>query len=130
MKTLNIKMTSIVTTIVIIAFVSFNAFVVAPQNEIVGTWVSNDDELWKITFTLSGERKDFYENLLVETASYQITNTCDNLTRSNNELFLKTSNTNNGVVCDLFNGIHTDSNGIQTLSLTSERGKLYLFTKQ
>jgi hypothetical protein len=132
MKTLKLKMIVIASLVTVIISLLLSSFMAPPQDDIVGTWISNDDELWKITFTLSGERKDYYENVLVETTSYQIMNTCGSLTRSNNELFLKTIGQmgQNEVVCDLFNGIHTDENGLQTLSLTSERGKLYLFTKQ
>lgn len=100
-----------------------------PPYDITGTWISNQDPLWKITFTASGERKDYYENLLTDLSTYYITNTCGSQT-SSNDSFLKTVDNENNVTCDILNGTYTDENGITTLSITSENGKLYLFTKQ
>lgn len=98
--------------------------------EIVGTWYSNDDPLWKITFTNNGLRKDYYENELTETYSYSISNSCNNQIL-HGEFFLKTTEESSSISCDILNGFHTDTtNGEITMSITSERGKLYLFTKQ
>lgn len=100
------------------------------QSEIVGTWVSNNDTLWKISFSSNGIRKDYYENVLTDTYNYVISNNCGSQILTN-ELFIKTKDSLNETSCDVLNGIHNEpSTGTTTLSITSESGKLYLFTKQ
>jgi hypothetical protein len=102
------------------------------SGNIIGTWISNEDPLLKVTYTTNGERKDLYENLLSDTYKYSITDSCNGQKLAENyHIFLRLTNLlGSDVTCNFINGIHTDSNGIVTLSITSERGKLYLFTKQ
>ncbi|WP_298515160.1 hypothetical protein [uncultured Kordia sp.] len=99
------------------------------NTDIIGTWISNEDNLWKIEFLENNIRKDYYEGDLTDTYTYSLTNTCDTNTSFSNGLFLKTTDTEADVTCDIFNGIHIDTNGTITLSITSERGNLNLFTK-
>ncbi len=99
--------------------------------KILGTWISNDEPEYKIEFTNNGLQREYINNKLQqEVYSYKLISTCGNNTRNNNELFLKIFTNENDATCDFLNGIHTDSNGVKTLSITTERGKLYLFTKQ
>ncbi|QMU63669.1 MAG: hypothetical protein GKR88_04805 [Flavobacteriaceae bacterium] len=100
------------------------------QPDVVGTWISNDDNLWKITFTNDGKRKDYYEGELIVTYTYNISSSCGEETLTD-EYFIKSEEQDGlGYSCDLINNIYTDSNGEVTLSITSENGKLHLFTKQ
>ncbi|WP_156168867.1 hypothetical protein [Kordia jejudonensis] len=92
-------------------------------------WVSNDDNLWKIEFLENNIRKDYYEGVLEDTYTYSLTNTCDTNTSFSNDLFLKTIDSDSDITCDVFNGIHVGNNGITTLSITSEKGSLNLFTR-
>ncbi len=96
---------------------------------ILGMWVSNDDNLWKIEFLENNIRKDYYEGVLEDTYTYSLTNTCDTNTSFSNDLFLKTIDSDSDITCDVFNGIHVGNNGITTLSITSEKGSLNLFTR-
>jgi len=101
--------------------------------EIIGTWVSNDEPEYKVLFTSNGLRREYINNdLQLETYQYSIVNSCNGQTLTENyQIFLKITDIEDGnVTCDFLNGIHTDSNGVMTLSITTERGKLYLYTKQ
>ena len=98
---------------------------------IVGTWVSNDDPLWKTIYTSNGEKKDYYEDVLISKETYVITTTCNGQTLTTTyTLFLKSIDSENNTTCDFINGIHTDSSAVITLSITTDGGKLFLFTKQ
>lgn len=104
---------------------SFNT----PEEDIIGTWVSNDDVLWKMSFDENGEREDYYENVLNGKYAYYISDSCNGQTLQD-EIFLISIDATLDKTCDILNGFHEDSNGVITLSITTERGKLYLFTKE
>jgi len=121
-------------TIIIVLILIFTYSCKAQQPnfaiEIIETWVSDDDNLWKIQFTSNGQRIDYYENIVIDSSNYYITNTCGSYTRTNNELFLKSVDSDNFILCELLNNVHTDEDGVKTLSITTARGKLLSFTKQ
>lgn len=99
--------------------------------EIIGTWILNDDHLSKSEFKSNNKRIDSYEGIIIDNSTYSITGTCNGESLSINEYFLKSVDTDdNFTSCEIINNIHTDSNGVKTLSLTSERGELITYTKQ
>jgi len=118
----------LISSLLIIFFIALLTSFNTPEEDILGNWISNDDELWRIIFSSDGERKDYYENILVDAYTYSITNSCNEQVLQD-ELFLKTIDNENDITCNILNGFHKDENGIITLSITSERGILNLFTK-
>ncbi|MCF6295457.1 MAG: hypothetical protein L3J25_07185 [Flavobacteriaceae bacterium] len=102
------------------------------SDNIIGTWLSNEEPTHKLVFTVNGLQQSYHNNTLSSTFSYSITTQCKLQTLTTNyDIFLKVIDLeDNEVFCHLLNGIHTDTNGVITLSITSERGKLYLYTKQ
>ena len=102
------------------------------DTKIIGTWMSNDDATYKIIFSNNGDYKSYINNVLSSVFTYEITTQCNGQTLTENyDIFLKVIDTEDlDTYCHLLNGIHTDANGLTTLSLTSEGGKLWLYTKQ
>ncbi len=101
------------------------------SKEIIGIWVSEDDEKWKIEFKPNGERIDYYEDELIDNSSYFITNKCGEYIRTNNELFLKWIDSDNIEICLLLNNIDTNNANKKTiLSITTEKGQLETFIKE
>lgn len=82
-------------TIIIVFLSSYNckAQVLQPnvQNEIIGTWVAEDDTNVKLIFKSNGELLDYYENELTDTFDYTISHACGSES-DNNAWFLKSSN--------------------------------------
>ncbi len=101
------------------------------SDNIIGTWISNEESTHKLVFTTNGLQQSYHNNTLSSTLSYSITTQCKlQALTTNYDIFLKVIDLeNNEVFCLLLNGIHTDTNGVITLSITSESGKLLLFTK-
>lgn len=102
---------------------------------IIGTWILDDDPKVKFVFTSGGKNLQYYNNVLSDnTYTYSIGTSCKGETLTGNyDIFLRIVDTNvefGDTTCDFLNGIHTDSRGVTTLSLTSERGELEVFTKQ
>ena len=54
------KKTIIFISITILTLFIFLSFTIQ-QDKFVGTWINNKDQLWKITFTNEGHRKDYHE---------------------------------------------------------------------
>ena len=102
------------------------------ETEIIGSWISNDDPTYKLVFTQNGYEKSYYNNTLSSTFTYSITTECNGQTLTTNyDIFLRVVDTeDNEIYCHFLNGIHTNQNGVKTLSITTERGKLELYTKQ
>ncbi len=102
------------------------------DTKIIGTWIHNEDNNVKLVINSMGKIFDYYENILTDTYNYQITTQCSGrTTTANYHIFLKLIDTEDlDTYCHLLNGIHTDAKGLTTLSLTSEGGKLWLYTKQ
>lgn len=102
------------------------------ESEIIGTWISNDDSTYKIVFTQNGYERSYHNNILSSTFIYSITTQCNGQTLTESyDIFLKVVDADDSeVYCHFLNGIHTDENGVKTLSIRTERGKLELYTKQ
>jgi len=97
--------------------------------EIVGAWVSDEDPSNKIEFTPNGIFKIYIDDNLEGTFTYSLNTICASNSNNGYDVYLKL-NLDDLIVCHIINNIHTDSNGEVTLSITTERGQLELFTKQ
>lgn len=126
------------TTIFILLFImSFSSAMSQVQQpnlstEIIGTWIAENDNTYKLVFTQAGHMKTYFNNVLSSDFLFSITTQCrGQILTSNYDIFLKLIDTEgNDIYCNYLNGIHTDSSGIKTLSIRTESGKLTLYTKQ
>ncbi|HRB29885.1 MAG TPA: hypothetical protein PK872_00115 [Ferruginibacter sp.] len=102
------------------------------NTEIIGTWIAEDEPNYKLVFSQDGHMKTYFSNVISSDFIYSITTLCSGQTlTADYNIFLKLIDTeNNSTYCNFLNGIHTDSSGVKTLSIRSERGKLTLYTKQ
>lgn len=102
------------------------------STKIIGTWLAEDDPTQTLVFSMDGHLKIYFNNVLSSDYLYFITTQCKNQTLyANYDIFLKLIDTDdNEEYCELLNAIHTDENGVITLSITSERGQLELYIKQ
>lgn len=134
-KKMKIKIRTIATLLIFALTYSFtNAQVQQPNlaSEIIGTWIAEDDPTYKLVFTQNGHMKTYYNNVLSSDFLYSITTQCNGqILTTDYDIFLKLIDTeDNDTACNFLNGIHTATNGVKTLSITSESGKLTLYTKQ
>lgn len=98
-------------------------------SEIIGTWISEEDSSYKIEFTSSGIYNIYIDDELEDTYSYSLATSCG--TNANSyDIFLKTQSNFIDYTCDVINNIYSDSSGLITLSITSERGQLNIYIKQ
>ncbi|WP_299116171.1 hypothetical protein [uncultured Winogradskyella sp.] len=98
---------------------------------IIGTWISEDDPDYKIEFTSQGIQKEYVNNELQEEIyQYSIIPSCGSNSNNGFDVFLKRQTNIIDYTCDIINNIHTDSNGIITLSITTESGQLDRYIKQ
>lgn len=106
------------------------------ETNIIGTWIMNDDPLVKIIFTSRGKYLLYNDNVLMDTYtySYSFGKSCNSETlTSDDDIFLRIVNTSvefGDTICYFINTININLSGVTTLSLTSERGQLVVFTKQ
>ena len=99
--------------------------------QIVGIWVSEDDSEYKIEFTNQGVQREYINNeLQEETYQYSISSSCGSNSNNGFDIYLKRHLNSDDYVCYVINNISTDSNGVVTLSITTERGKLDIYVKQ
>lgn len=95
--------------------------------EIIGTWVNEEDNSYKLVFLFTGVLKEYVNNELIETLNYTISHNCGSESDANIE-FLKKTESDGTTYCFEINGINEDNSGI--LSITSmENGKIYIFNK-
>jgi len=101
-------------------------------NNIIGTWTSEDDSNHKIEFTSNSACNIYVNNVLESTFYYILGTTCGTNSNNGYDIFLKLkeNNLNTEYTCEVINNISTDSNGIITLSITTERGKLETYIKE
>jgi hypothetical protein len=101
-------------------------------SEIIGIWLSNDDADHKIEFTSSNDYKIFIDDNLEETFKYYLNTSCGSNSNNGFDIFLKIQQNSfdQNYSCHIINNITTTSQGDTILSVTTERGKLELYTKQ
>ena len=98
--------------------------------DIVGTWISEDDSSHKIEFTSNGIYNIYINGNLEGTFEYSLATTCGSNSNNGYDIFLKMQTDITNYACDIVNNIHTDSDGATTLSITTERGQLEIYTKE
>ena len=100
--------------------------------DIIGVWVLEDDSTHKIEFTSNNTFKVYINNVLEDTSLYSLGITCGTNSNNGYDIFLKfkENNLSNDYVCDVISNIHTDSNGLIIMSITTERGQLETYVKQ
>ena len=131
----NIKI-GVISILLLSSFVKIKTFQSEKEllkQNLIGTWISNDEPTLKINFDNSDSEKIFEDGNLRSTYKFTINElSCGENTRTDGGFFLKTSEINdpNDFSCEFINGIHKDSNNVTTLSLTNEMGQLDLYTKQ
>jgi hypothetical protein len=101
------------------------------NTQIIGIWLSVDDPEYKIEFTNQRVQREYINNQLQEeTYQYSISSSCGSNSNNGFDIYLKRQSDLDDYACDVINNISTDSNGIVTLSITTERGKLDIYVKQ
>ncbi|MFK7749912.1 MAG: hypothetical protein AB8B65_16080 [Kordia sp.] len=104
------------------------------EKEIIGIWQSQDDPNYKVEYTKSGKMKEYIiGEKEVYIQSYLLKISCGKINPPHAyNIYLKmyeTQEEKEDHFCGSINNIHKDGKGIITLSITSERGKLELYTK-
>ena len=101
------------------------------NNEIIGTWVSNNDPTYKRVFTNNGTGKickDYSNGELTSTYTYTIATSCGE-ENAQGFIYLKLVDEDSDEYCFEINGINENNSNI--LSLTGlMRGKIQLYTKE
>lgn len=96
------------------------------EKEIIGTWESDDELGHKLEFTLNGRLKIYSENELVGSMDYAVAISCNGNTMSDGRIYLKLDE-NGDIGCDTLEAVNRNNSNI--LSITTEQGKLELYTK-
>ena len=108
---------------------TLNPDLIQAEQEIIGTWILENDSNTKLIFQSNSTVKTYYNDLLHSTNQYEINNVCDGETL-NNQLFLKTLNNQNEVIdCSYLDSINYNNNGKMTL-VSQIQGKVIVFYKQ
>lgn len=100
-------------------------------SEILGVWLSEDDPNHKIEFTSNNDYNIFIENNLEETFMYSLDKSCGSNSNNDFDIFLKIQQNSfdQNYSCHVINNITTTSQGDTILSITTEKGKLEIYTK-
>lgn len=126
-----IKYTITLITVLFISCVSCKAQ--APQqnveNEIIGTWIAEDDTKVKLIFNTDGTLVEYYNNELMDTFNYTISHQCGTES-DNNAWFLETSDQSElDIRCYEIYGANPNNNGILSIrDMTT--GKIFIYNKQ
>ncbi len=117
-------------SLLIIGYVVLSSFT-TPEEDIIGTWVSEEDSNWKIKFNDDGTCLWYYTNEITDTYTYTITTTtpqCGYEVKTGSEYnYLKLIDTNGGENCYEILGVDSLTLSISTISLGV---KNYYFNKQ
>ncbi len=126
----------LLTTILTFGFITANKskttlLFQTPEERILGVWIMENSPSDKLEFLANGQMKCYDNNTLLYTDFYNITNSCNGETLSNNEFFLKVIDSNDGTVscAILLNGVYEDNSTTLTL-LTEGQGKVVIYHKQ
>ncbi|MDA9317165.1 hypothetical protein N9Q58_04540 [Polaribacter sp.] len=125
-----IKYTSILITVFFFSCIYCKAQALQEnvQNEIIGTWIAEDDTKVKLIFNTSGVLSDYYDNELMDTYDYSISHLCGSES-DNKAWFLRTSNQNElEIRCYELYG--ANPNNSQILSIRDmTTGKIFIYNK-
>lgn len=126
-----IKYTTIIMTVLFFSCVSCKAQALQQnvQNEIIGTWIAEDDTKVKLIFNTNGVLSEYYDNELMDTYDYSISHQCGTES-DNNAWFLKTSDQNElDIRCYELYGANPNNNGILSIR-DMITGKIFIYNKQ
>lgn len=99
------------------------------KNNLIGTWVLNDDASIKIVYDSNNNKKIYQLNFLIDSSTYIISETCENETLTNGRYFIKSTDTEDSdISCEVIMAL-SSRNNITTLSLSYD-GHMQLLTKQ
>jgi len=115
MKKIKILLPLIVITFITFAFIKLEVQQ-TPQQRIIGTWVSEDDSSYRVTFNSSNQRLEYYDNQFKGMDSYSISHSCG-ADSDPKFYFLKITDQDGDNYCFEINGVNANNSGI--LSLTS-----------
>jgi len=109
---------------------TLNPDLIQAKQDIIGTWILENDSNTKIIFQTDGTVKTYYINTLNATYQYEISNSCNGETL-NNQLFLKTLNNQNQVIdCSYLDSINYNNNNGKMTLVSQNQGKVIVFNKQ
>ncbi len=123
----------ILVSIITYGFVSKKAFSYftsssEPNTEILGIWYLESDSNVKLEFTINNQMKTYIDNVIESTDYYSISNSCNGQTISDNRLFLKVTDSEDGsTYCNIINGVNEDDSNI--LSMISESGQILVYIR-
>jgi hypothetical protein len=130
MKTIKYTYLAII-TICLLTTISCKAQALQPnvQNEIIGTWIAEDDINVKLVFFTNDTYKSYYEGELSNTYDYSISHQCG-IELDNNAWFLKTTNQEDfGQRCYEIYGVNDNSDRVLSIrDMTT--GKIFIYNKQ
>lgn len=117
-------------SLLIIGYIVLSSFT-TPEEDIIGTWVSEEDSNWKIKFNDDGTCLWYYTNEITDTYTYTITTTtpqCGYEVKTGSEYYyLKLIDADGGENCYEILGVDSLSLSISTISLGV---KNHYFNKQ
>ena len=99
------------------------------QTEIIATWVAEDDPNVKLVFNNSNQCLNYYDNILIDTYPYTISDECGSETDSNSWFLKLTDNEDFSIRCYELYGANQDNNN--KLSMRDMiTGKIFIYNKQ
>ena len=138
MKTLKIKIVLIIIMIVYASYGFVDKLITSekltknqtgPNEDILGTWVLENDTETKIEFLSDGTVKSYESNVLKHIDLYSISSTCGSFTSADDGLYLKTIDVIDGTqYCEIINGLDNSPGGL--LSLTDDSGRLIIYVRK
>jgi hypothetical protein len=109
---------------------SFDSVIDSLEQEILGMWVLENDSSTKIKFESNGDIKYYSGNALVDTATYEITVTCDGEQQGlgSGIYFLKRYPNQGGSTCAYIENINYNGNNRMVL-MTQDQGKIIVYVR-
>lgn len=100
-----------------------------PKERILGIWQAETDPTDKLEFLQNGKVNRYFDNVLQYTEDYDVTNSCEGQTTNSDKLFLRTTDDDGSVSCDIISdGIYEDNTQVLTL-ITNAQGKIIVYKR-
>src|SRR5690606_11412624 len=87
-----------------------SAPLVSQSTQILGIWVLEEDSSVKIEFLSNGTLNTYHENVLSSTDSWVLTNACDGNTQADSEYYLKVTDSEGFVDCNIVTNLNDSGN--------------------
>lgn len=102
----------------------------AAKTEILGEWVSLDDNSSKIIFYGNGDLKRYYNGSLMRTHHYDIKRVCEEgeLTIDYKLMLITLDENGNKIGCDIIQGLNENNSGVLSLT-TGNQGKNIVYER-